>query len=80
VPIHYFDPYDMTAREPSDPVLIKDFRFAYQQEWRFICLPRNGSVPRQAIFLNAGPLSDIAELFDSTWDSQQQDAAPVTQN
>jgi len=42
VPIHYFDPYDMMAREPSNPILIKDFRFAYQQEWRFMCLPRNG--------------------------------------
>lgn len=66
VPIHYFDPYDMTAREPSDPVFIKDFSFAYQQEWRFICVPRNGSPLQPAIFLNAGSLTDIAELFDST--------------
>jgi len=29
VPNHYFDPYDMTALEPSDPIFIKTFRFAY---------------------------------------------------
>jgi hypothetical protein len=69
LPVHYFDPYDMTAREPSIAALLKDFRFAYQQEWRFICVPQNDEPPQQALFLNTGPLTDIAELFMSTWES-----------
>lgn len=70
IPVHYFDPYDLTAREPSIPILLKDFRFAYQQEWRFICVPQNHEAPKPAIYLNAGRLTDIAELFDSTWGSR----------
>jgi hypothetical protein len=69
VPVHYFDPYDLTAREPSLPILLKDFRFAYQQEWRFICVPQNDEPPQQAIFLDVGPLTDLAEIFYSTWES-----------
>jgi hypothetical protein len=71
LPVHYFDPYDLRAREPSMPILLKDFRFAYQQEWRFICVPRKGEPAQKAIFLNAEPLTDIAELFDSRWEPRQ---------
>jgi hypothetical protein len=71
LPVHYFDPYDMTAREPSTPLLRKDFRFAYQQEWRFICVPRNDEPPQEAIFPNTDPIYDIAELFDSRWEPRQ---------
>jgi hypothetical protein len=66
VPVHYFDPYEMTVREVAAPMRTKDFRFAYQQEWRFVCMPENGSPTEREKFLKIGPLDVIAELFDST--------------
>jgi hypothetical protein len=63
VPVHYFDPHEMRPREPRDPALMKDFRFAYQQEWRLICTPGLPST-EPAIFVNVGPLADIAALYN----------------
>ncbi len=63
-PIAYFDPYDVKERERVDPLMSKDFRFAYQREYRFIWAPQLGQVADYAHFLNLGALHDIAELYD----------------
>jgi hypothetical protein len=63
-PVEYFDPHERAS--PQDAFfaeLCKDFTYAYQMEYRFICYPP----PRQAAvgdrFFNIGSLRDIAKLF-----------------
>lgn len=62
-PIEYFDPYDVKEREHVDPLMSKDFRFAYQREYRFIWLSPQGRDADHVRFLNLGGLHDIAELY-----------------
>jgi hypothetical protein len=61
-PVEYFDPYEHNKNHYFEPVMCKDFRFAYQLEYRFIWDPLNKNSAKDFIFLNIGPLKEIAEL------------------
>lgn len=62
-PVEYFDPYERFKDEHIDPCMSKDFRFAYQREYRFIWFPQNGEIPEGFKFLELGSLDNIAELY-----------------
>lgn len=58
--VQYYDPYQV-RRDQLIPGFSKHFRYAYQNEVRIIWRPKSTAAP-EAIFINAGPLNDIAEL------------------
>ena len=61
--VEYFDPYDPYESQYFSAVMCKDFRFAYQMEYRTIWVPQaNGSV-KDYIFLCLGSLEDICDLY-----------------
>lgn len=65
VHVEYFDPYERPPRQIFDSMVCKDFRFAYQQEWRFVCMPPKGEDAREEHFtFTVAPLSDVAVLMD----------------
>ncbi|WP_155957819.1 hypothetical protein [Fodinicurvata sediminis] len=63
IPVRYFDPYEWTPKEDIDPGTSKDFRYAFQREYRFLWFPLHGGVAKEPIFLNLGSLTDIAGLY-----------------
>jgi hypothetical protein len=62
-PVVYFDPYEnLIEGRVFDAATCKDFRFAYQQEYRFIWV--GGELrATEPIYLNVGPLEDISEIY-----------------
>lgn len=61
-PIEYFDPYEMTKHEVFDATICKDFRFAYQREYRYLWIHLKGREAADFKHFELGPLDDIAEL------------------
>jgi hypothetical protein len=61
-PVDYFDPYERRKNEHIDPVMSKDFKFAYQREFRYIWINPAAPEPKDFLFLDLGPLTDIAQL------------------
>ena len=61
-PVEYFDPYERKAKQRIDNAMSKDFRFAYQREYRFLWASFKGLIATGFISLDLGPLDDIAEL------------------
>jgi hypothetical protein len=61
-PVEYFDPYQILINEHFDAWTFKDFKFAYQREYRFIWVPQHDAVPDGFKFLRLGNLSDLAEV------------------
>jgi hypothetical protein len=60
-PVEYFDTYERRAKERIDNAMSKDFRFAYQREYRFL-FAGSGKEATGHRYLELGPLHDIAEL------------------
>jgi hypothetical protein len=61
----YFDPYEWKSHAPFDAALCKDFRFAYQREYRFVWIPPPGQGATGYKELKVGSLSESAELYDA---------------
>lgn len=61
-PIEYFDPYERFENEYIDTAMSKNFRFAYQREYRFLWFSQNGAVPDGFKFLELGSLGNLAEI------------------
>lgn len=61
-PVEYFDPYERAHNQYFDATICKDFRFAYQREYRFLWFPPEGDAVTDYKLSEAGPLQDIAEL------------------
>jgi hypothetical protein len=61
-PVEYYDPYERTPKQHVSASISKDFRFAYQQEYRFAWLSEE-DVSTKYRFLETGSLADIAEFF-----------------
>ena len=61
-PVEYFDPFETRMRQDLTPPLHKDFRFAYQREYRFSWTPLRGELSKGFIELALGSLEGIAEL------------------
>lgn len=58
-PVEYFDPYETQLKTDLMPPLYKDFRFAYQREYRWSWMPLDGQRTRGPIDLELGPLYDL---------------------
>lgn len=62
--VEYFDPYERPHRQIFESTICKDFRFAYQQEWRFVCFRPNGEEAREKHFTFTAPgLEDISDVI-----------------
>lgn len=62
LPVQYFDPYEICKNEHVDPILSKDFRFAYQKEYRFFWFSRGKFSTTGNQVLKLGNLADIAKI------------------
>jgi len=62
-PVQYYDPYDCPPNQQIDTAMYKDFKFAYQQEYRFIWIHMEGVEAAGYLDLELGCLSDIAQLL-----------------
>ena len=62
-PVEYFDPCEPYKNQYLDPVMCKDFRFAYQMEYRAIWHPLEYGTAKDYIFLLLGSLEDICDLY-----------------
>lgn len=66
-PVEYFDPYEQHLGGYIDHAMAKDFRFAYQREYRFIWMRLQGAEPREEhLPISMGPLGDCAQLCSAT--------------
>jgi hypothetical protein len=65
-PVHYFDPYEQIKNEPFDSAMSKDFRFAYQQEYRILWSQLEASPIEGFQFIDIGPADDIMAMYDRT--------------
>lgn len=62
-PVTYFDPYENPLQNRVfDAATCKDFRFAYQQEYRFIWV-LGTLLATEPIFLDLGSLEDISDIY-----------------
>jgi hypothetical protein len=61
-PIDYYDPYT-TPREQLVPIFNKQFRFLYQNEYRFAWKVSEEREPLKQFFIELGSLHDIAECY-----------------
>lgn len=61
-PVGYFDPYETRLKTDLMPPLDKDFRFAYQREYRWSWTPLDRQQTRGVIDLELGSLADVATL------------------
>jgi hypothetical protein len=79
-PVEYFDPYETTRNGYFDATMCKDFRFAYQREYRFLWFSQQGEEAGDFKFGKVGSLGDIAELHGiQEADAQQPLAGDVPQ-
>jgi hypothetical protein len=62
-PVHYFDPYERLRNEPFDAISCKDFRFAYQREYRFFWLSNSAGDSLKYRTIEIGSIEDIADLY-----------------
>ena len=68
--VNYADPLGAFSTAPSVPIatsmpihMTKVFRYAYQREIRFVCVPRRPKEDLKPRRLQIGPINDIAELI-----------------
>ncbi|MGE4265694.1 MAG: hypothetical protein AB7E46_14615 [Desulfovibrio sp.] len=59
--VQYYDPYDNDLSQDIITPIHKDFRFAYQREYRFLWQHSDGAETPKIITLDLGCLKDIAE-------------------
>lgn len=63
-PVQYFDPYFRLKNEYLDAAASKDFRLAYQIEYRILWAQIDAAPLSGAQFVNIGPAQDIIEAYD----------------
>ncbi len=61
-PVEYYDPYERYPNQYFEPTMCKDFRFAYQMEYRFIWNSFGQGEAKDYTVINVGALDDICEL------------------
>ena len=62
-PVGYFDPYNVKPNQKINPGAIKDFKYAYQREYRFLWDPLSpGTALTDILKISIGSLEDIATI------------------
>lgn len=61
-PVEYYDPQEHDPNQRIDTAMSKPFRFAYQQEYRFVWLDYSGQPKKKHLELVIERLDDIAEM------------------
>lgn len=61
-PVEYFDPCEPYKNQYFNPIRCKDFRFAYQMEYRVSWHPQKNGPAKDYIDLCLGSLEDICDL------------------
>ncbi|WP_304525458.1 hypothetical protein [Halomonas sp. I5-271120] len=62
-PVEYFDPYDVGRNQYFDAAMCKNFRFAYQREYRYIWTSLEGIEAEGFTHLELGSIEDIATIY-----------------
>ena len=60
--VKYYDPILINSPE-LNPFISKHFRYAYEKEERFLCIPKNRTKTLSFLNLSLGDLNEIAEIF-----------------
>lgn len=56
--------YEMVPNQVFNATMSKDFYFAYQQEWRFVCIPPDGrNAVGDDLRITSEPIADIASVY-----------------
>ena len=63
-PAWYFDPHESSLATHVSHATYKDFRFAYQEEYRFLWANHGGKPVEEAQFLELGSLVGIVEVVE----------------
>jgi hypothetical protein len=61
--VRYYDPYRIANPSELIPAFSKHFRYAYQDEYRFVWKPPSG-MQLAPFFINIGPMNDIAAMVE----------------
>jgi hypothetical protein len=61
-PIEYFDPHEIPGNAYINSTMSKDFRFAYQREYRFVFFPLHGQTVQP--FVDVPPLGSIQDIAE----------------
>lgn len=61
--VSYFDPYHPSEKTKT-VFACKHFKYLYQEEFRYVFLPRSPETKLGPLTLTLGPLGDIAEVLD----------------
>lgn len=64
-PIQYFDPYEQDRHEPFDSAMSKDFRFAYQNEYRIIWARLDAPYVAGYKSIRIGPAHDLMKMYSA---------------
>lgn len=63
-PAWYFDPHESSLNSHVSHATHKDFKFAYQAEYRFLWANHGGEPVQEPQFLELGPLADIIDVVE----------------
>ena len=63
-PVQYFDPYEQMKNEFFNSAMSKDFRFAYQNEFRILWSQMTATPVDGFQFVDIGPAEDIMTMYD----------------
>jgi hypothetical protein len=63
-PVEYFDPYEHVKNEYFSSAMSKDFRFAYQREYRILWSQMEADPVEGHQFVDIGPATDIMKIYD----------------
>ena len=63
-PVQYFDPYERPPKMFFSTTMSKIFKYAYQQEFRFLWDGLEQKIAKKEIDIEIGSIKDIAEIYD----------------
>ena len=61
--VRYYDPYRIARPSEVVPAFSKNFKYAYQDEYRLVWKPSSGT-ELEPFFINIGPMNDIAAMVE----------------
>lgn len=64
-PVEYFDPYEAVPRQHLSHTISKDFKYAYQKEYRFLLMSNNQTTSgREYLDLELGPMQSEVTFLE----------------